>query len=163
MFSADPAPASPDLERLILDTARMGRSDPRLFIMAATWLARYGEMICVPRLTGLIENDLEAEHRPTIGVLLDFAQHLSPDSPPHFGAALVACAPATEPHPLFDVERLNSTLERLAERSASPISRRWNLWAREFAPKFDALRPLSWIIRENPEYRSRMVVADTNS
>jgi hypothetical protein len=70
MFSADPAPASPDLEQLLLDTARTGRADPRMFIMAATWLARYGDMISSTRLARLIEKELEPEHRPTLGKCL---------------------------------------------------------------------------------------------
>jgi hypothetical protein len=41
-------------------------------------------------------------------MLLDFAQHLSTGSTaPRFDEAL-------EPHPLFEVERINPTLERLA-------------------------------------------------
>jgi hypothetical protein len=48
-------------------------------------------------------------------MLLDFAQHLSTGSTaPRFDEALAACAPASEPHPLFEVERINPTLERLA-------------------------------------------------
>ncbi len=34
----DAAPDDIDLERLLLDTARLASSDARLFIMAATWL-----------------------------------------------------------------------------------------------------------------------------
>ena len=63
-----------------------------------------------------------------------------------FAEAIDACTPAEVPHPLFEVERMNPTLRKRAEQSASPVSRRWSLWARAFDPKFNALRPAEWII-----------------
>ncbi len=43
-FSAEPDGMTPDLERLLLDTARHAHEMARLFIMAAAWLHRYGDL-----------------------------------------------------------------------------------------------------------------------
>ena len=152
MFLADPAPAPPDLERLLLETARQASGNSRLFTMAASWLAKYGEKVCPLRLADLIWHELEAEYRPVMGLLLDTAQHLSGCY--RFAAAVAACAPAPEPRPLFDIERRNQTLWRLSQRRASSLSKAWNLWAPNFEPKYDAIRPESWVDAKNPMFAS---------
>jgi hypothetical protein len=45
MLNVTPARHTPDLERLILDTARIASSNSRLFLLAASWLARYGDYV----------------------------------------------------------------------------------------------------------------------
>ena len=65
------------------------------------------------------------------------------------------CDPADSPRPLFDIECANEAFRRMAEARASEVSRKWNLWAPEFEPKFDALRPAAWIMRMNPDYQER--------
>jgi len=152
-FNEQPSEASPDLERLLLETARMAASDPRLFIMAATWLSRYGDLIAKHRLMKLISQELEEEYRPCLGLLLEIVKHLSGKD--HFNGAIAKCQPAPKPQPLFEVERRNESFRRLAERRASAISRQWNLWTAEIEPKYDALRPSAWIVMMNPEFRER--------
>ncbi len=152
MFLAAPAAASPDLEELLLDTARHASENSRLFIMAATWLARHGRKVCGRRLARLIGDDLEPQFKPVMGLLLDCAQHLESNLAANFEAAIGLCQPAAEPRPLFDVEQRNQTLRCLAEQNASPLSRKWNLWAQNFEPKYDAIRPESWITSENPSF-----------
>lgn len=150
MFMACPAPTSPDLERLLLDTARQASNNSRLFIMAASWLAMYGQKVCATRLARLIREELEGEFRPIMGLLLDTARQESGTS--CFDAAIAACSPAPEPKPLFEIEQRNPTLRRFAERHASTTSRKWNLWAPDFKPKYDAIRPEAWVNTENPEF-----------
>lgn len=152
-FNQRPSEKSPDLEKLLLETARVAADDPRLFTMAVTWLSRYGDLVAKHRLIQMIRQELEEEHRPCLGLLLEHVKCLT--GADHFSGAIRACAPASAPQPLFAVERNNRALWRLAERRASAISRRWNLWTTEIEPKYDALRPPSWIMRMNPEFRER--------
>ena len=152
-FSAHPAGTSPDLERLLLATARTASGNSRLFIMAASWLCRYGSLIAKHRLKRLIVDELEPHFRPVLGLLLDTVRQWTGAS--RFNAAIAVCDPADTPRPLFEIECANAAFKRLAEARASDISRRWNLWAPEFEPNLDALRPASWIMRMNPDYQER--------
>jgi hypothetical protein len=152
-FNQQPAEKSPDLERLLLATSRVAASDPRLFTMAATWLSKYSDLIAKHRLNKLITLELEQEHRPILGLLLDIVKNMTGTD--HFNGAIERCEPASTPRPLFEIERTNDSFKRLAERRASAVSRRWNLWTAELEPKYDALRSPSWVITMNPEYRER--------
>ena len=152
-FSARPAGVSPDLERLLLATARAASGNSRLVIMAATWLCRYGSLIAKHRLKRLIIDELEPQYQPVLGLLLDTVRQWTGAS--RFNAAIGICDPADSPRPLFEIERANEAFRRMAEARASEVSRRWNLWAPEFEPKFDALRPAAWIMQMNPDYQER--------
>jgi hypothetical protein len=152
-FDAQPASESPDLEVLLLETARLASRDERVFVIVATWLCKYGHLVAKHRLKRLVAVELEGRYKPVLGLLLDTVRQTSRTK--HFNEVISVCVPAPEAAPLFDIERKHEGLRRLAERHASPISKRWNLWARSLQPKNDALRPTRWIIRDNPEYRTR--------
>jgi hypothetical protein len=94
------------------------------------------------------DDELEPEHHAALGLLLDIAQqgtHLA-----QFASIIRELSPAAKSHPLFDVERANAKLAERARRRASRISTRWGLWCEEIEFKDDALRPASWLMRENP-------------
>lgn len=152
-FSTRPTGTTPDLERLLLDTARHSPRMARLFIMAATWLHRFGDVIAKHRLRRLIEEELEVDARPVLGLLLDISQQGT--SPEEFGSVIAAIEPAKQPGPLFEIERATPRLAARALGRASEISRRWNLWCEEIEFKDDALRPARWIVRHNPNLRTR--------
>ena len=152
-FGAEPALHTPDLERVLLDTARHAPGMARLFIMGATWLRRYGDLIAKHRLKRLIRDKLEPEFRPILGLLLDIAQHRT--HPPEFQSIVRDLTPAESPRPLFVVERSNARLAARAERRASELSRRWGLWCEDFEFKDDALRPAHWIMEQNPGFITR--------
>ena len=81
-----------DIERLLLDTARVGSANSRIFILAASWLARYGgDYVAKQRLAQKIGDELEAEHRPVMGFLLEWAREHSESSKKHFDRAIKAC------------------------------------------------------------------------
>ena len=142
-----------DIERLLLDTARHSPFQSRLFIMAATWLHAYGDLVAKHRLKRLICEELEDEHRPTIGLLLDIAQQGT--HPLEFQSIIRHLEPNDCPHPLYNISRKNDRLALRAEKRASRISKRWGLWCEPFDLKHDALRPASWMIRSHPELRTR--------
>ncbi len=152
-FSAKPASRSPDLERLLLDTARHAHSDPRLLDMAFTWLCSYGDLIAKHRLCMMIADDLEVDARPVMGLLLDlFREQTGAD---RFNAAIRTCKPAIKARPLFDVYRRNPSAQSLLRRRASAASRRWRVLIQPIEPHLDALRPADWVMRANPAYRLR--------
>lgn len=152
-FNAEPAAETPDLERLLLETAREAPRMPRLFIAAATWLHAYGELVAKSRLKRLIRDELAEEHRPVLGLLLDIAQQGT--HPLRFQWIIRDLEPASPARPLFDVERSSPSRAARAERRASAISRRWGLWAEPIEMKRDALRPARWVMSRNPGFTTR--------
>jgi len=152
MINVEPAAQTPDIERLLLDTARVGPANSRLFILAASWLAFYADYVAKHRLVRLIRFDLEPDHRPTLGLLLDWAKENGGANSARFNLAIDACGPtaAGAPRPLFDVERKNPRFARLAEQRASVLSRKWGRWTADFDLRHDALRPAEWIAQHNP-------------
>ncbi len=152
-FNIEPADEDIDLERLLLDTARHAPENARLFTMAATWLHTYGDMIAKHRLKRLIQDELEPEARPILGLLLDTAQQGT--HPLEFETVIKQLEPANEPMPLFISSRRSTKLAQLAKRRASDISRRWSLWCQPIEFKDDAIRPASWIIERHPALRTR--------
>ena len=145
--------STPDLERLLLDTARAAPAMARLFIMAATWLHTYGDLVAKHRLKRLIRDELETEHRATLGILLDIAQQGT--HPLELESVVKTLAPAAQARPLFDSERAHELLVARVQRYATPISRRWRLWTGPIELKDDAIRPPRWVMRMNPQLITR--------
>ena len=153
-----------DLEQLLLDTARVSSANSRLFTLAVTWLANFGQYVSGRRLAHLIESDLEKEFQPTLGLLLELAvKHSKGTKKYRFNSAIKACEPAREPHPLFDVERRNSAFVRLAKQRATKISRKWGRWSAEIELKTDAIRPTEWVASHNPQLARRAIMTDLQS
>src|SRR4051812_43582333 len=102
MINVAPARQTPDIERLLLDTARVSPGNSRLFILAASWLALYGDYVARHRLARLIRDELEPQHRPTLGLALDWAAQHGDLNGSRFNLAIDACGPAAGvPQPLF--------------------------------------------------------------
>ncbi|MBI1367238.1 MAG: hypothetical protein GC162_01145 [Planctomycetes bacterium] len=155
LFGSRPARTTPDLERLLLDTARLAPGNARLFYLAVTWLSRYGNFIARHRLKRLVETDLEADKQPILGALLALAvKHVASRE---LLVAAEVCSPADAPRPLFDVQRRSPALAKIAQNHACAEGLRWNLWLPDEPPKLDALRPARWIINQNHDYLDRIV------
>ena len=150
MLNAAPADSTPDLEVLLLDTARAASGHARLFILAASWLALYDEYVARHRLAQLIRDELEPEYRLTMGMLLDWAATHGQGHCCRFSRAIAACGRPKNGHPLLDIDSASPELARLAEEEASPLSKKWGLWFAPFDLKRDALRPVRWIAAKNP-------------
>ena len=152
-FQIDPAIGLIDLERLILDAARHASGMSRLFIMTTTWLHTYGDLIAKHRLKRLIRDELEDQYKPVLGLMLDIAQQGT--HPLEFQTVIKDLKPAPEPRPLFDSASKSNAMKQLAQRKATSVSKKWNLWCQENEFKHDAMRPSSWVIERFPELRTR--------
>ena len=155
LLNCAPAAGEPDLERLLLDTAREVGGNARLLPLAVTWLVEYGNFVARHRLGRLIRAELELEHRGTLGLILDAAIEIGGAG--ELRTALAACEPAVPARPLSREFDATPALRALAERTASPASRRWGVWAPPVELKGDALRPVSWLLARNPGYRERII------
>lgn len=155
LFNCAPAAEPPDIERTLLDTARALPDNPRLFPLVLTWLARHGHAVARHRLKRLITAELEPEHRPALGLLLDEA--VAHGAPAELRTPRDACRSASHPAPLAAAFRTHPALLRVAESEASPLSRRWGVWLPPVQPKPDAIRPAPWIRTQNPSWASRVI------
>lgn len=155
MLNVSAADQTPDIELLLLDTARVSSANTRLFVLAATWLTHYGDYVAKHRLARLIRDELELEYRPILGLLLDWAREHSDSNSSRFNLAIDACACTTDARPLSDIENRNVAFARLAEKRASALSRKWRRWISEFESKDDALRPVDWVAKNNPSLATR--------
>jgi len=151
-FGGEPSDGEVDLERLLLETARHASGMARLFIVAATWLHRYGDLVAKHRLKRLIRDELGAEYRPILGLLLDTAQEGT--HPREFATVTRLLRPAQRAGPLFEVER-RAGLAARAERRATALSRRWKLWCEPIEFKDDAVRPTAWMMARHPGFIAR--------
>jgi len=155
LFGSRPARSSPDLERLLLDTARLAPASARLFYLAVTWLSQYGNFVARHRLKRLVETELTASQQPVLAVLLALA--VKHGASRELLIAADVCNRAVEAGPLFEVHRHHLLLPDLARHYACPEGLRWNLWLPDEPLKLDALRPVAWILKHNPGYRDRIV------
>lgn len=155
LLNAAPSPRTPDVERLLLESARQLHSNARLLPLVATWLATFGTCVAKHRLRGLALRELKVEHRPVLGLLLEAAIGLC--APRDLAIVSEVCRPATNPQPLFEAYRKSSSLAALAHKNASDISLRWGLWMPPVEPKADALRNAAWLLTRNPDLRARFI------
>lgn len=152
-FNTDPATSLPDLERLLLRTARGLRLSPKMLAMAATWLGRFGHLVAEDRLAHLVTSELEEKYLPGLGLLLETARAAHPRPP--LKQVLALCHSAKTPGPLFDQSRKSVAFTELARLRASPESRRWGCWADPVDLKFDALMGMRWLLGKHPEMQFR--------
>ena len=152
-FNAQPSAETPDIERLMLDTARVMPQMSRLLIMGATWLHLYGDAVARHRLARLISDELEPQHHATMGLFLDIAQQGT--HPHRFESITRELPPAATPRALFDVYRELPGMSDRALQRASAISLRWGLWCEPVEWKMNAMRPARWIMQHNPSLLTR--------
>jgi biotin operon repressor len=155
MFGVEPTREQVDLERLLIDTIAIIPANPRLYVMAATWLVDYGVLVARHRLRYLANQLLGDEDHAVLGLLLETAvEHRLAQ---HLARVIADCRPARNAHPLFDVDNRSDALRQLAKSRASALSKRWNLWTEPITLKPEALRPMRWIIDTNPDLRLRAI------
>jgi hypothetical protein len=153
LFNTAPATARVDLEQLIVDTARVTRSDERLFVMAASWLAEHHHLVDARRL-GRRLNAVDASTSATAGAMLAMAVQAT-TGPTALAAAMTHCRPLTVPEPLFPVMAQHPGLLALVKVEMLALFAAWGFWHNDAVLKRNAIRPISWLLRHCPELRIR--------
>jgi len=155
LFNVRPSRQTPDLERLLIDTVRQIPDNPRLFIMAATWLGQYSRLVAKHRLAQMASQIEDANAIAALGLLLDTVGTMCHTDT--LDIVKSACRPTPVPMPLFSADRASTGLAEFVRARASRLSKRWHLWAEEIELKPDALRPVDWIMDKNPTLQVRAV------
>jgi hypothetical protein len=84
-FDVASARGTPDLERLLLDTASLLPRNARLFHTTVAWLRRHGDAIARHRLRRLIATEPDHDALPALALLLDSSRtrsSMSSERPP---------------------------------------------------------------------------------
>jgi len=155
LFNVQPSDSTPDIERLLLDTAAALPSIPRLLPVCVTWLAEYYRLVCRHRLAGLAAQSKTADISAALGLLLQTAAEIAKID--HFNLAVKQCTPITTPKPLFEADRLSDSLAALAHRKSSPLGLHWGLWCDPVQIAKDTIRPLAWLLDKNPSLKQRAI------
>lgn len=150
---AKPATYPINLERLVGRTAVAAPKDYRALAVATTWLSQHSELVDVRRL-GKVAAELEGLPAAILGAMIEIARETSP-SADRLKAAQRHCRPLRNPRALFDRTESNPILRRFAKEGALPAFEAWGLWQDELSLKFDALRPIGWILEHCAELRLR--------
>lgn len=153
-FTGDIAPKTPDTDLLLLDTARVLPANPRLLPLCVTWLALYGGSIARHRLCHLIAGETDRRVLASLGLLLD--ESVANGASSEFLVPASFCLPLDRPRPLYDFQ-LRHPLSEIARTNASPLARKWGVWAPPVELKPDAIRPVSWLLKHNPSLRDRII------
>lgn len=150
-----PSAQTPDLERLLLETARQCHNNVRLFELATTWLSLYAPFVARHRLKSLVIQELDRQFQPVLGLILETSIELGASR--ELNIAAEPCKPAANGQPLFTVQRQDEHLRKLALKNASALSRRWGVWAPPVTQKLDAIRPAQWLLDKNPTWSARVI------
>lgn len=131
--SGHAAPARPDLlidlEALVLATTSLGRHEPRLFDEALDWLASFGSLINLQRLTNL-QRTHDLGDAPVLAAIADWVAENA--TQPRWKAVARASGEAgagSAPEPLFP------GIAGPAPAAPDPVFRAWNLDRSVFQPR----------------------------
>lgn len=154
-FMTEPATYPVDVEQLIGRTAVAAPRDYRAVAVATTWIAQHAQLVNVRRL-GKAASELEEIPAAILGAMIEIA-HETHSAVERLRPAQRHCRPLREPRALFDRTEASPVLRRFAKEGALPAFKAWGLWQDELTLKFDALRPVSWILEHCPELRLRAI------
>lgn len=155
LFNVAPARRTPDVEALLVVTARVLPGDARLLATVVTWLALYERLVARHRLARMARELEESDASAALGLLLDLARERTGTD--HLNVAIGACRPCRRPRPLFLVDRTSAALARNVHREATRTARRWGLWTPAPDLKEDAIRPADWLMSHNADLRFRAI------
>ena len=154
-FNAPPARKTPDIERLLVETALVMPQSARVHSMMISWLVRYRQLVCRHRLAALTRRIESPQQSAALGLTLTLARNCAESD--HFNLAVKACKPLAPPMPMFQIDRRNKKFAALARKLSCDEGRRWGLWTPKERLYDDAIRPHSWIMRKNPSLHNRAV------
>lgn len=155
MYNVMPSRKSPDLELLLIDTARHIPGFSRLLPMTVTWLTSYFRLICRHRLAHMTRSLQDPSSHAILGLLLDTVRQSG--SIDHFNAVIQDCRALEVPRPLFDTDCVSKHFIDMAHQRSCAIGKTWGLWHQDIQLKTDAIRPPDWIMNKNPSYQIRAI------
>jgi hypothetical protein len=155
LFHVRKADTTPDVEALLIKTARVAGQSARLLAMSISWLVRYEKLVCRHRLAAILREVKERETLATMGYMLSAVKRETGGD--HFNRAIGACKPSPRPLVLFDAYRMTQGLRKVAKAQSDPLAIQWGLYAPRERDYDDAIRPTAWTMEQNPGLYHRAV------
>ena len=152
-FNAEPAIDTPDIEKLLVQTAQCCPQIPRLLPVCITWLTQYYRLVCRHRLAKSAAGIAGTDTSASLGLILTMTKYYTGTD--HFNLVIKNCTAAESPKPMFLSDRNNANLTKLAQSRSCDLGRRWGLWCESVQLKEDAIRPLNWLMDQNPLLKHR--------
>lgn len=145
-----------DLEKLILQSTLYIPEFPRLKSMIVAWLSSYESLVSRHRLASIIKTEANELQSAILGYALSLVKNDTGSS--HFNIAIKECHPLSTYRPLYDIDRSNDKSIKYAMDYSDNEGKNWGLWATEERPYTEKdLRPLSWIMKNNPSLHYRAI------
>jgi len=147
-----------DVEKLVLATANLASTDERLTVCAASWLARFHDLIDGRRLSELTRA-APLRTRAYLGALLSLAIEAEDGAgrAPQFDTALSHCRPLRHPQTFYDVANKSPVQRTWMHQRALPLYRRWHLWHDEAILQHKSIQSLDQLLKV-PDLRARAVL-----
>ena len=152
-FNVESAEKTPDIEQLLIETAVYCPMMPRLVAITVTWLTQYYRLVCRHRLAKFTGDIADTDTSAALGLILAMTKHYT--STDHFNLIIKMCHPVVPSKPLFHADRQSDALAKLANRHSSDLGCKWGLWCEDVQLKEDAIRPLNWLMDQNPSLQYR--------
>ncbi|MBN1765748.1 MAG: hypothetical protein JW860_10860 [Sedimentisphaerales bacterium] len=152
-FNVTPAKQTPDIERLLIETARALPQFARLLPISVTWLTIYYRLVCRHRLAGFASKKSNRDATAILGLMLSTVKQITESD--HFNLVIKICKPADKPGPLFEIDKRSNKLKTLARKNSCASGRQWGLWHEAIEIKHDAIKPFAWVLNRNPSLKQR--------
>jgi len=140
-----------DIELLLIETIREGRTAPILIDVMLGWLSLYGELVNVHRLRKIIPEKLS----PYIGAVFEF--FIKKTGQRKFLRILDHCKPADEGVFLFQSSIKYQSLALEAIENATEVNDKWNVYWKSLEIKADTISGMKSILSNNPILALRSV------
>jgi hypothetical protein len=157
-FAGASACCSVDVEKLIVETARVASTDERLTVCAASWLAQFHDLVDGRRLSEMARG---ADRRTLayLGALLSLAVEGNDGAgrAPQFLSTLQHCKPLAIPQPFYDVVACKPTSRAWIRKHSAKLYSKWRLWHDDIGLQHRSIRSLEQVLQA-PELRTRSLL-----
>ena len=152
-FNVEPCKETPNIENLIILSARYIPEFSRLLPMLEAWLSKYEVLVCRHHLARMVSQLQDQKSSAILGYL--FSRLRAKTESKHFNIVIKQCKPLFQPEPLFHVDQKNDKTKAFAERFSEPEAIEWGLWASHERPYESAIMDSTWLMKENPTLHYR--------
>ncbi len=151
-YGGSSASSPPFLEEVLVESLEEVREDPRLFLGAATWLHSYGVLVDGHQLSRRLKEVGSKDSSALLAALIVAS------SSPHLKGLLASCKALSKEEILFTAMNKKKFLRERVAAEAIPEIRKWGFLVDDLTLKPDALRPSSWVLRNNPDLKVRALL-----
>ncbi len=138
-----------DIEKLIVETSRVGRNEPVLIWGMLAWIVQYGDLINVSRLSRLLkEGDMAV-----LGAIIEIAISKGADN--KLAHIAGKCKGNKQAEILFPIMKESKITEKIEKDDGLDVFKKWGLYCSNISDKSDALNTREFVLKHNPNLAIR--------